>query len=226
MKFVRRLFQELENIFVLTPVLWMAGSIGNRLRYLYYRRKLKYLGRGAVIDVGAQIVNPAYVSIGDNAWIDKFVVLIAGEPMGGRVTYVKPNPNYKGKPYEIHIGANCHIAPFVVISGHGGFWLGDNSGIASGSELYSFSHHFRDLTDRDNPRRDYFFTPKADFKDQSMISGAVVMEDETALGLNSVVLPGVTIGRGSWVGSASLVAEDIPPGVIASGNPAEVKKKK
>jgi len=223
---VNKLLQELENFFILTPVMYVPGMIGNLLRRAYYSRRLKHMGRNVVIELGVQIQNPGYVSIGDNTWIDKFVILIAGKPLQGRITYHKANHNYPGQPFEIHIGRNCHIAPFVLIQGHGGFWLGDNSTIASGCKVYSFSHHYRNLADRDDPRRDFMFTSQASLKDQSMISGPVMVEDETALGLNSTIMPGITIGKGSWIGSMSLVTSDIPSGMVATGNPVNSWKTK
>jgi len=44
------------------------------------------------------------------------------------------------------------------------------------------------------------------------------------IGMNSTIMPGVTIGEGSIIGANSLVACDIPPWTIAAGNPAKVLK--
>lgn len=44
------------------------------------------------------------------------------------------------------------------------------------------------------------------------------------LGVKVIVLPGVTIGEGSIIGAGSVVTKDIPPYVIAAGNPARVIK--
>lgn len=42
------------------------------------------------------------------------------------------------------------------------------------------------------------------------------------LGGNVVVNPGVTVGDGAVVGSGSVVTRDIPPNVVAAGNPCRV----
>jgi acetyltransferase-like isoleucine patch superfamily enzyme len=42
------------------------------------------------------------------------------------------------------------------------------------------------------------------------------------IGFESCVLPGVTIGEGSVVGARSVVIDDVPPFVVAAGNPARV----
>ena len=42
------------------------------------------------------------------------------------------------------------------------------------------------------------------------------------IGAGSVVLPGVTIGDNTVIGAGSVVTKDIPPGVVAVGNPCRV----
>jgi acetyltransferase-like isoleucine patch superfamily enzyme len=54
------------------------------------------------------------------------------------------------------------------------------------------------------------------------LSAPIVIEDDVWLGTNTVVLPGVTIGRGAVIGANSVVSSNIPPMVVARGNPAEV----
>lgn len=53
-------------------------------------------------------------------------------------------------------------------------------------------------------------------------SDAIVIEDDVFLGARSIVLKGVTIGAGTVVGAGSVVSRDLPPGVVAAGNPARV----
>jgi acetyltransferase-like isoleucine patch superfamily enzyme len=45
------------------------------------------------------------------------------------------------------------------------------------------------------------------------------------IGVNATLRPGVIIGEGALVGSGSVVTRDVPPGVIAYGNPARVRGK-
>lgn len=53
-------------------------------------------------------------------------------------------------------------------------------------------------------------------------SAPVIIGDDVFIGMNCLVLKGVTIGRGSVIGAGSVVAQDVPPGVVVAGNPARV----
>lgn len=50
----------------------------------------------------------------------------------------------------------------------------------------------------------------------------ITLGDNVWLGGSVVILPGVTIGSGSVIGAGSVVTHDIPPGVVAAGNPCRV----
>ena len=51
------------------------------------------------------------------------------------------------------------------------------------------------------------------------------IEDDCWIGGNVIILPGVTIGRGSTIGAGAVVTKDIPPYSVALGAPAKVVKK-
>jgi len=49
-----------------------------------------------------------------------------------------------------------------------------------------------------------------------------VLKRGCRIGVNTTILPYVTIGEGTLVGSGSVVTKDLPPGIVAYGNPARV----
>lgn len=57
---------------------------------------------------------------------------------------------------------------------------------------------------------------------QTGLAAPITIEDDVFIGMNCLILKGVTIGRGSVIGAGSVVTHDIPPGAIAAGNPARV----
>ena len=50
----------------------------------------------------------------------------------------------------------------------------------------------------------------------------VIIYDNVWIGGNVTILPGVKINQGAIIGAGSVVTEDIPPYVIAVGNPCRV----
>jgi len=60
---------------------------------------------------------------------------------------------------------------------------------------------------------------------QGVSTSPIVIEDETWIGANVVVLAGVKVGRHSIIAAGSVVTKDIPPFSVAAGNPARVLKK-
>lgn len=52
--------------------------------------------------------------------------------------------------------------------------------------------------------------------------GLTSIEDHVFIGAGTIVLPGVTIGKGSIVGAGAVVTHSIPAGVVAVGTPAKV----
>ena len=53
----------------------------------------------------------------------------------------------------------------------------------------------------------------------------IIINDGVWIGMNSIILPGVTIGKGSIVGANSVVSKSLPSNVIAVGSPAKPIKK-
>ena len=63
-----------------------------------------------------------------------------------------------------------------------------------------------------------------DYAKLGYIVKPVVLKKGCLVGMESFVMPGVTIGEGAIVGAGSLVTHDIPAWTIATGRPAKVVK--
>lgn len=55
-------------------------------------------------------------------------------------------------------------------------------------------------------------------------SGRIILEENSSVGANSVILPGVRIGVNSIVGAGAVVTKSIPDNELWAGVPAEFKK--
>ncbi|OFX85975.1 MAG: capsule biosynthesis protein CapG [Bacteroidetes bacterium GWF2_33_16] len=53
------------------------------------------------------------------------------------------------------------------------------------------------------------------------VFGKIVVKDNTYIGNNAVILPGVTIGSNCIVGANSVVTKSIPDNSVVAGNPAK-----
>ena len=52
----------------------------------------------------------------------------------------------------------------------------------------------------------------------------IILQKGCVIGMDSIIMPGVTIGEGSIIAAGSVVINDVPSWKIAAGNPAKVIK--
>ncbi|WP_202820538.1 acyltransferase [Psychroflexus sp. S27] len=52
----------------------------------------------------------------------------------------------------------------------------------------------------------------------------IILKKGCVIGMDTIVMPGVTIGEGAIIGAGSVVVKDIPAWTIAVGNPCKVVK--
>lgn len=71
-----------------------------------------------------------------------------------------------------------------------------------------------------------FYTRDIPTKEQDYEDAPIVIEDDVWIGAGSIILSGVTIGKGTVIGAGSVVTKDVPPYSIAAGIPAQVIKER
>jgi acetyltransferase-like isoleucine patch superfamily enzyme len=52
----------------------------------------------------------------------------------------------------------------------------------------------------------------------------VIIEDNVWIGFDSVILPGVRLGRGAVIGCKTIITKDVPPYAVMVGNPPRLIK--
>lgn len=112
------------------------------------------------------------------------------------------------------VGKNVFVGDFVRIdlSHPDMITIDDHAHIASGVRLLC---HQRDM-------RDYCVGD--DYAKLGYIIKPIHLCKGSLVGMDSFVMPGVTIGEGAIVGAGSLVTKDVPAWTIATGRPAKVVK--
>ena len=99
------------------------------------------------------------------------------------------------------VGEKCLISRGTVIDGHN--YMGPNVHILTANHAYDIEEHR--------------FSGYTEVK-------PVHIGENSWIGYNVIILPGVAIGKNTIIGAGSVVTKSIPCGVVAAGNPCVVKK--
>ncbi len=113
-----------------------------------------------------------------------------------------------------HVGKDVFVGDHVRIDqGHANLiYIDDRAHITGGCRLLCHQRDLRGYRKGDD-------AAKLPYRLGEIHIGKGVM-----IGMESLIMPGVTIGDGAIIGAYSLVTKDIPPYTIATGRPAKVVK--
>ena len=123
----------------------------------------------------------------------------------GEGTEIRP-PLYVDYGSHISIGARCFANFGLVALDVAPITIGDDVQIASNVQLLTPTHPVEP-----GPRRAKWEAAKP-----------ITIGDNVWLGGGAIVLAGVTIGENTVVGAGAVVPRDLPPNVVAVGNPARI----
>jgi acetyltransferase-like isoleucine patch superfamily enzyme len=174
--------------------------IGKGVRILYSHNL--FVGKNFIAEDHCEIncLAAKKIRIGDRVTIGKYAI-------------IRPANMYGGDIGEgLHIGDNSNVGPYSYIGCSGYVEIGDNVMISPRVSIYAENHNYP-LT-------------SIPIKDQGVTRSFVKIEDDCWIAANSVILAGVTIGRGSVVAAGSVVTKDVPPYSIVAGVPAKVIKQR
>lgn len=115
-----------------------------------------------------------------------------------RVTIVESN--------KFVCGRNCAINTGSYINAKGGIIFGDNVLVGSNVTISSGKH---DIEGKEPP---VFQRPT--------IPEQIIIEDDVWIGANAVIMPGVTLRKGSVVGAGAIVTKDTVEYSVVAGVPA------
>ncbi|MBR3691978.1 MAG: acyltransferase [Clostridia bacterium] len=188
------------------------------VRLAYYKSVLKFMGEGVRIGCNVKIVNPQWVSLGDNVRLSDDVTIIARGPEGVTLeegvalqerVYLdteRPEGGY------IRIGHHAYIGTGTTLFGHKGLEIGDHTLLAQNITITPYSHKFPD--------------PEKDIITQGGNCKKVTIGRDVYIGMGCNVMYSGDIGDGSVIGCGSVVVKPIPPYSVAVGTPAKVIKKR
>jgi acetyltransferase-like isoleucine patch superfamily enzyme len=113
----------------------------------------------------------------------------------------------------MRIGKNCDILTKVENFGSEPYLirLGDNVTITSGVIFITHDGATRVMRNVDER-----------WTKETGLYGKIDLGDNVFVGMNSILLPGISIGANSVVGAGSVVTRDIAADTVVAGNPAKV----
>lgn len=202
----------LNQLFLLVESLIrnISGRLGQKLRKFYYSKRSKNCGKNLLIDEGVIIQGIKDISFGDNVWIDKYCILMAGIIAIDEKKCIFKQQELKVEEGVIKIANNVHLGIGTIIQGHGGVNIGNFFTSSAGTKIYSLSNdNTKSFNGTIGNNQNIFF-----------IKSKVFIEDNVWVGLNSIILSGF-IGKNSFIAPNSLIIANIKENSFMSGNPAK-----
>lgn len=192
------------------------------IKDLLYKRHLKKI-KGYYKSDPSSILLKGFKPRFDNPVSGKIYLTIGADCI------ISGNFIFESSEGKIVIGNHTYIGDSTFIS-RTGIYIGNNVTIAWGTYFYDHDSHSLDF----RLRRKDIYAELADIrngrnfianKDWSCVnSKPITICDDAWIGMNCIILKGVTIGEGAIVGAGSVVTKDVPAWTVVAGNPAKIVK--
>jgi acetyltransferase-like isoleucine patch superfamily enzyme len=120
---------------------------------------------------------------------------------------------------QITVGNRCFIAAGTMVLAADCVEIGNDVLIGEGCYISDNDGHSLDLDIR---KQDVANRRKGLKVWDGIAAVPVIIGDNAWIAPRSIILKGVTIGRGAVIGAGSVVTKDVPPMTLAAGNPARI----
>src|SRR5881227_1549464 len=175
------------------------------------------IGTGTI--VGPYCVIAPEVMLGENCWLQHHVTLCGPMRAGARNKFYvycsigqqTQDLKYQGEPTYLEIGDDNTFREFVTISRS--TTSKGKTRIGNGGTFLAYSHIAHDCQVGDG----------VVFSNNGTLAGHVQVGDHAVMGGLTAVHQFCRIGRFAITGGCSKIVQDIPPFMIADGNPAEIR---
>jgi len=116
---------------------------------------------------------------------------------------------------QLVIGDDCGFSGLIIACADS-ITIGNRVMIGANCTITDTNSHSLDFKER---FPDYYNLNRNGWKEH-VITAPVIIEDDVFIGMNTIILKGVTIRKGAIIGAGSVITRSIPSYVIAAGNPA------
>ncbi len=174
---------------------------------------------GAGTEVGPYCIVGANISLGENCWLQHHVTLQGPMKAGARNKFYAycsigqqtQDLKYKGEPTYLEIGDENTFREFVTVNRS--TTAEGKTRIGHRGNFLAYSHIGHDCVVGD----------EVVFSNNGTLAGHVTVGDNAVMGGLTAVHQFCRLGRFAITGGCSKIVQDVPPFMIADGNPAEVR---
>lgn len=174
---------------------------------------------GEACEIGPYCVIGPDVVLGPECWLQHHVSLNGPSKIGAgnrffsfsSIGQVTQDLKYAGEPTHLEIGDRNCFREFVTV--HRGTAPGSRTRIGSGGNFLAYCHIAHDCIVGDG----------VIFSNNGTLAGHVEVGDYAVIGGLTAIHQFCRIGRHALTGGCSKIVQDVPPFMIADGNPAKVR---
>jgi UDP-N-acetylglucosamine acyltransferase len=163
------------------------------------------IGRDVVIGAGSVLAN--HVTVAGPAKIGRANLFFSFSSIGQRTQDLK----YTGEPTFLEIGDHNSFREFCTVNR--GTMPDTKTVIGNHNNFLAYSHVAHDCTVGDH----------VIFSNNGTLAGHVIVEDHAVIGGLCGVHQFCRIGTHAILGGCTKIVQDVPPFMIADGNPAEIR---